>query len=154
VFSGDFAIRTVATLTGFPAVKGRCPSRDLAQMVAERTFRSDLYYRLKVFPITLPPLRERFEDIPLLVRHFTERHAHRCKKAITTIPVETMTALCAYSWPGNVREMENFIERSVILSPGPTLIAPRGELKPASGNAAAGATRRWKVSRGSTCSGC
>ena len=104
-------------------------NRDLAQMVAEGTFRSDLYYRLKVFPIVVPPLRERVEDIPLLARCFTERHARQCNKAVTEIPADTMRALCAYSWPGNIREMENLIERSVILSQGSTLEVPLAELE-------------------------
>ncbi|MGH7449935.1 MAG: sigma 54-interacting transcriptional regulator, partial [bacterium] len=111
-------------------------NRDLAQMVAQREFRSDLYYRLKVFPITAPALRERVEDIPLLVRYFTERYARQFNKPITKIASETMTALCLYPWPGNVREMENFIERSVILSQGSTLEAPVGELRPLNGKAA------------------
>lgn len=107
-------------------------NRDLAQMVTDREFRSDLYYRLKVFPITVPPLRERPEDIPLLARHFTAHHARLCGKSIVSIPSETLTALCRYPWPGNVREMENLIERCVILSQGPTLDIPLAEfeLKP------------------------
>lgn len=110
-------------------------NRDLEQMVADREFRSDLYYRLKVFPITVPPLRERPEDIPLLARHFTAHHARLCGKSIVSIPSETVTALCRYPWPGNVREMENLIERSVILSQGPTLDIPlvEFELKPSDG---------------------
>jgi formate hydrogenlyase transcriptional activator len=115
-------------------------NRDLAQMVADQGFRSDLYYRLNVFPIVIPPLRERVEDIPQLVRYFTERHARQYNKPITSIPAETMTALCRYPWPGNVRELENFIERSVILSQGSTLEVPLGELKPVSGTAADGST--------------
>ena len=104
-------------------------NRDLAQMVEDREFRSDLYYRLKVFPIMVPPLRERIEDIPILVGHFTEHHARRCKRSITNISAETMTALCRYHWPGNIRELENLIERSVILSQGRSLEVPLGELK-------------------------
>jgi formate hydrogenlyase transcriptional activator len=111
-------------------------NRDLAQMVADRAFRSDLYYRLKVFPLVVPPLRERVEDIPLLVRYFTQRHARLCNKPITSIASEIMTALCRYPWPGNVREMENFIERSVILSQGSMLEAALGELQPFTGKAA------------------
>jgi formate hydrogenlyase transcriptional activator len=103
-------------------------NRDLEQLVKDGQFRSDLYYRLKVFPIRVPSLRERAEDIPLLVRCFTERHARRCNKVISEIPVATMAALQEYPWPGNVRELENFIERSVILSPGSTLEAPLFEL--------------------------
>ena len=104
-------------------------NRDLGQMVEEQKFRSDLYYRLKVFPITLPPLRERAEDIPALVRHFAQKFALRMKKRIETIPAEAMKALRAYPWPGNVRELENFIERAVILSPGADLTVPLSELK-------------------------
>ncbi len=104
-------------------------NRDLAQMVEEQTFRSDLYYRLKVFPITVPPLRERAEDIPLLVRHFAQKFALRMKKRIDTIPAEAMKALQAYHWPGNIRELENFIERAVILSSGSDLFVPLAELK-------------------------
>ncbi|HEU4504809.1 MAG TPA: sigma 54-interacting transcriptional regulator [Nitrospira sp.] len=104
-------------------------NRDLAHMVEEQRFRSDLYYRLKVFPITLPPLRERAEDIPALVRHFAQKFALRMKKRIETIPAEAMKALQAYPWPGNVRELENFIERAVILSSGSDLMVPLSELK-------------------------
>ena len=104
-------------------------NRDLGQMVEEQKFRSDLYYRLKVFPITLPPLRERAEDIPALVRHFAQKFALRMKKRIETIPAEAMKALQAYPWPGNVRELENFIERAVILTSGSDLRAPLSELK-------------------------
>src|SRR5262249_45662002 len=87
------------------------------------------YYRLNVFPITLPPLRERPEDIPLLVRYFVKEHARRLGKPIETIPSEALAALTRYPWPGNVRELENFVERSVLLSPGPTLRVPVAELK-------------------------
>ena len=92
--------------------------------MVENQFRSDLYYRLNVFPIQIPPLRERSEDIPLLVRHFVQRFAWRMGKAIETIPAETMDALTRYSWPGNIREMQNLMERAVILSPGPVLQVP------------------------------
>lgn len=105
-------------------------NRDLAKMVSERAFRSDLYYRLKVFPIMVPALRERVEDIPTLVRYFTQRYARKLRKAITSIGSETMSALCRYPWPGNIRELENFVERSVILSRGSMLEAPLGELAP------------------------
>jgi formate hydrogenlyase transcriptional activator len=104
-------------------------NRDLTRMVADRQFRSDLYYRLSVFPLTLPPLRERPEDIPLLVRYFVGQHARRLKRTIESIPAEAMTALTRYPWPGNVRELENFIERSVLLSPGPVLRVAVEELK-------------------------
>jgi DNA-binding NtrC family response regulator len=85
-------------------------------MVADKTYRSDLFYRLNVFPITLPPLRERQADIPLLVRFFAQRFAQRMRKQIETIPSETMASLTAYHWPGNVRELENVIERAVVLT--------------------------------------
>jgi formate hydrogenlyase transcriptional activator len=104
-------------------------NRDLDQMVEEQRFRSDLYYRLKVFPITVPPLRDRAEDIPLLVRHFAQKLALRMKKRIETIPSEAMKALQTYHWPGNVRELENFIERAVILTQGPDLFVSLAELK-------------------------
>jgi formate hydrogenlyase transcriptional activator len=101
---------------------------DLRQMVADKQFRSDLYFRLNVFPILVPPLRQRPEDIPLLVRHFTNKSAGRMNRRIETIPVEVMEALTGYSWPGNVRELQNFVERAVILSPGPVLRPPLSEL--------------------------
>jgi formate hydrogenlyase transcriptional activator len=104
-------------------------NRDLGRMVEEQEFRSDLYYRLKVFPVTVPPLRDRAEDIPLLVRHFAQKLALRMKKRIETIPSEAMKALQAYHWPGNVRELENFIERAVILTQGPDLFVSLAELK-------------------------
>jgi formate hydrogenlyase transcriptional activator len=106
-------------------------NRDLAKAVAERDFRSDLFYRLNVFPIRMPPLRERGKDIPLLVRYFVQKFARRMNKQIETVPTETMNALLGWDWPGNVRELENFIERSVILSDGPVLNVPLAELKPA-----------------------
>ena len=95
--------------------------RDLETMIVDKQFRSDLYYRLNVFPITIPPLRERPEDIPLLVQHFVQQTARNMNKAIDTISCDTMDALTQYSWPGNIRELENVIERAVILSPGPVL---------------------------------
>src|ERR1700733_14937455 len=104
-------------------------NRDLAQMVKTGEFRSDLYYRLKVFPITLPPLRARTSDIPLLVNYFVNKHARRMNKPIHSIAEQTMAALVAWPWPGNVRELENFIERAVILTPGSTLRAPLAELE-------------------------
>jgi formate hydrogenlyase transcriptional activator len=103
-------------------------NRDLAQMVKDRQFRSDLYYRLRVFPIHLAPLRERAGDIPILAHHLVEKHARRMKKRIDTIPAEVVEALKRWPWPGNVRELENFIERAVILSPGPSLRVPLSEL--------------------------
>jgi formate hydrogenlyase transcriptional activator len=104
-------------------------NRDLDAMVASCLFRSDLYYRLKVFPIRVPALRERAEDIPLLVHYFTQKHAQRMKKHIDRIPAEVMHALTAWRWPGNVRELENFIERAVILTRGNALQAALAELK-------------------------
>ena len=101
---------------------------DLAQKVIENQFRSDLYYRLNVFPIKLPALRERREDIPLLVRYFTQKYARRMKKPVDTIPVKAMISLTEYHWPGNVRELENFVERAVILSRGAELETPLAEL--------------------------
>jgi formate hydrogenlyase transcriptional activator len=102
---------------------------DLPQMVAEKKFRSDLFYRLNVFPIVIPPLRERVDDIPLLIGYFAQKHSLRMNKRIDNISKDTVDALCAYPWPGNVRELENFMERSVILSSGSELQAPLGELK-------------------------
>jgi formate hydrogenlyase transcriptional activator len=106
-------------------------NRDLAQMVADGDFRSDLYYRLNVFPVTLPPLRERTDDIPRLVRHFTQVFARRMGRRIETIPPSVMDALAGYSWPGNVRELQNVIERAVIVSRGPTLQVPLADLQSA-----------------------
>jgi formate hydrogenlyase transcriptional activator len=104
-------------------------NRNLTQMMGDKLFRSDLYYRLKVFPITVPPLRDHPEDIPLLARHFTQKYATQMKRKVETIPSETMRALLSWSWPGNVRELENFIERAVILSRGPDLRAPLAEIR-------------------------
>jgi formate hydrogenlyase transcriptional activator len=112
-------------------------SRDLPEMVAHREFRSDLYYRLNVFPVRLPALRERPEDIPLLVRHFVNFCAKRMKKRVADIPSEAMELLRGHRWPGNVRELQNFIERAVILSPGKVLQAPLTELKQPGGQQAA-----------------
>jgi len=107
-------------------------NRDLADAVLHNEFRSDLYYRLNVFPVRVPPLRERREDIPLLVEHFVQKFARRMKKSITRIPEKTMDALMGWEWPGNVRELENFIERSVILTQGSVLVSPLSELEPIS----------------------
>jgi transcriptional regulator with GAF, ATPase, and Fis domain len=104
-------------------------NRDLAQMVTEKQFRSDLYYRLKVFPVFSPPLRERTGDIPILVRHFVSAHSRRMGKHIETIPDATMEALTRWQWPGNIRELENFLERAVILTRGPVLYVPLAELE-------------------------
>ncbi len=105
-------------------------NRDLSAMVREQTFRSDLFYRLNVFPVHVPALRERTEDIPFLVRHFAQHFARNTGKQIDTISSETMRVLVRYPWPGNIREMQNVIERAVILSKGPILQVPVGDLKP------------------------
>src|SRR5262249_30938321 len=99
----------------------------LAERVAEKKFRSDLYYRLNVFPISIPPLRERKEDIPLLARHFLEKYARRMNRRVDSIPAVAMDAMSEYQWTGNVRELENFIERSVIHSPASELRPPLAE---------------------------
>jgi DNA-binding NtrC family response regulator len=103
-------------------------NRDLRQMVEQQKFREDLFYRLNVFPIDVPALRERSEDIPLLVNHFAQRFARRMNRTIETIPAETMAALTRYQWPGNIRELQNVIERAVILSHGPVLQIPLQDL--------------------------
>jgi formate hydrogenlyase transcriptional activator len=100
----------------------------LTQMVAEKKFRSDLYYRLKVFPIDVPPLRDRRDDIPLLVRYFSNKYARRMGKQIESIPRETMDALSHYAWPGNIRELQNLMERATLLSTGPSLRVPLAEI--------------------------
>jgi formate hydrogenlyase transcriptional activator len=104
-------------------------NRDLSAMVVEQKFRQDLFYRLNVFPIRVPPLRERTEDIPLLVRHFVQQFSRRMNKHIDSIASETMRALVRYDWPGNIRELQNVIERAVILSPGPSLKVSLTDLK-------------------------
>ena len=104
-------------------------NRDLEAMVGEQKFRSDLFFRLNVFPVHMPPLRERDGDIPLLVRHFTQQFSRRMNKTIETIPSATMDALCRYRWPGNIRELQNVIERAVIISTGPALSVDVADLK-------------------------
>jgi transcriptional regulator with GAF, ATPase, and Fis domain len=104
-------------------------NRNLTQMMGDKLFRSDLYYRLKVFPITTPPLRDRPEDIPILARHFTKKYSAKMSRQIEKIPADTMRALVSWRWPGNVRELENFIERAVILSTGTSLRAPIAEIR-------------------------
>jgi formate hydrogenlyase transcriptional activator len=101
----------------------------LEAMVSEQKFRSDLFFRLNVFPVDVPPLRERHGDIPLLVRHFTQQFSRRMKKVMDTIPSATMDALCRYHWPGNIRELQNVIERAVIISTGPALTIDVSNLK-------------------------
>jgi formate hydrogenlyase transcriptional activator len=124
-------------------------NRDLAAMVEGQKFRSDLFFRLNVFPIQAPPLRERPEDIPLLVRHFAEEFSRRMNRRIETVSSETMNALCRYAWPGNMRELQNVIERAVILSSGPSLRVPGGELHsrtiPVSEDASSRSTKRRPV---------
>jgi len=112
-------------------------NRDLGDMVAEQTFRSDLYYRLNVFPVRIPPLRERPEDIPMLVRHFVQQFARRNNRNIDTIPSEVMDTLVHYHWPGNIRELQNVIERAVIVSRGTVLKVPVADLRPNAGIAGA-----------------
>jgi formate hydrogenlyase transcriptional activator len=107
--------------------------RDLKQMVEDGEFRSDLFYRLHVFPLCIPALRDRQEDIPMLVRHYVDKYARRMNRRIETIPSQAMEAFASYPWPGNVRELQNFIERAVILSPGTVLRPPLAELKQAQG---------------------
>jgi formate hydrogenlyase transcriptional activator len=115
-------------------------NRNLTQMMGDKLFRSDLYYRLKVFPITTPPLRDHPEDIPILARHFTKKYAAKMDRKIEKIPSDTMRALVNWPWPGNVRELENFIERSVIVSRGPNLRAPLAELRASTGENTGGST--------------
>jgi len=104
-------------------------NRSLSLMVADNSFRSDLFYRLNVFPIALPPLRDRQEDIPLLARYFTSKYARRMNRNVQRIAPETLEAMTRYSWPGNVRELQNFIERAVILTTNGDLRAPLSEFK-------------------------
>ncbi|MBO0911230.1 MAG: sigma 54-interacting transcriptional regulator [Acidobacteria bacterium] len=116
-------------------------NRNLEKMVEEREFRSDLYYRLNIFPIRIPPLRERPEDIPLLVRYFTQKYARRMEKQIESIPAAAVRRLSSWSWPGNIRELENLIERSVILTRGTALEVPVAELNHGGRSTPAMATR-------------
>jgi formate hydrogenlyase transcriptional activator len=104
-------------------------NRDLGKMIAAREFRSDLYYRLNVFPIRIPPLRERQEDIPLLVSYFVQKFAKQMQKKIDGVPASAMKTLTTWEWPGNIRELENFMERAVILTRGKSLEAPLTELR-------------------------
>jgi formate hydrogenlyase transcriptional activator len=126
-------------------------NRDLSAMVEEQKFRADLFYRLNVFPLYVPALRERPEDVPLLVRHFAELFSRRMRKSIETIPAETMSALMRYHWPGNVRELQNVIERAVILSirgvlrVGTADLEPRSTAPPKSESGKAPARRRVSV---------
>ena len=122
-------------------------NRDLVSMVKQKEFRSDLYYRLNVFPIVLPPLRARREDIPALVEHFVEIYSRRMGKRIAHISQEAMSAVTSHSWPGNIRELQNFIERSVILSVGPELRAPLAELSHSLETESTGATTLEEAER-------
>jgi formate hydrogenlyase transcriptional activator len=114
-------------------------NRNLMEMANRGEFRSDLYYRLNVFPIHIPALRERAEDVPHLVRYFVQKFSRSLNKAVAYIPAEAMEVLSSYSWPGNIRELENFIERAVLLSPGKELRVPISELKPVASAAESGA---------------
>lgn len=116
-------------------------NQNLLHMVRERRFRADLYYRLNVFPIVVPALRERSQDIPLLVTHFVHKFAARMGKAVRNVPEEVMFTLMRQEWPGNIRELQNVIERAVILSPGPDLHLPPGEFDRAGPSASPGASR-------------
>jgi formate hydrogenlyase transcriptional activator len=104
-------------------------NRDLSKMVEQGQFRADLYYRLNVFPVMIPPLRERREDIPILVRYFVDKYAKTMNRKIERIPGSVMEAIARYPWPGNIRELQNFLERAVILSEGPVLRPPLSELR-------------------------
>src|SRR5213596_2762688 len=126
-------------------------NRNLEEMVAAGTFRNDLYYRVNVFPITVPALRERAEDIPALVRYFVQKFARRMNKRIETVPADAMATLSRYAWPGNVRELENAIERAVILTSGPALRVPASEFRaravPSAGGDTLEATEREAILR-------
>jgi formate hydrogenlyase transcriptional activator len=127
---GTRTIRTNARLVA-------ATNRDLKAMADENKFRSDLYYRLHVFPLNVPSLRERREDIPLLIRYFVQKHAQRMGRAIESIPSQALEALTNYDWPGNIRELQNVIERSVILTNGPELRVAMPEFNSKSTAAAA-----------------
>jgi formate hydrogenlyase transcriptional activator len=124
-------------------------NRDLEAMVSEQKFRSDLFFRLNVFPVQVPPLRERQGDIPLLVRHFAQQFSRRMNKVFETIPSAAMDALCRYHWPGNIRELQNVIERAVIISASPVLAFDVGDLKFSKGShAQEGATISTSATNG------
>ena len=130
---GTRSIRTDVRLVG-------ATNRDLGRMVEQGTFRADLYYRLNVFPIHIPPLRERRDDIPILVRYFVEKFAKSMNRKITRIPASVMETMVRYGWPGNIRELQNFVERAVILTEGPALRAPLAELRESKVKNSQGAT--------------
>ena len=134
--------RTIRTDVRFVAAT----NRDLKAMVDENRFRADLYYRLHVFPLNVPPLRERREDIPLLTRYFVQKHAQRLDRKIERIPTQALEALTNYDWPGNIRELQNVIERSVILSNGPELRVAMPEMIGGSSPAARYGARNSDVS--------
>jgi formate hydrogenlyase transcriptional activator len=115
-------------------------NRDLGKMVEQGQFRADLYYRLNVFPIHIPPLRERRDDIPILIRYFVDKYAKAMNRKIDRIPESVMDALTRYAWPGNIRELQNFMERAVILSEGSSLRPPLAELRETKSKSSAGAT--------------
>jgi formate hydrogenlyase transcriptional activator len=118
--------------------------RDLAEMIRKNQFREDLFYRLNVFPIEIPPLRERREDIPLLVHYFVLRHSREMQKRVKSVPKQAMEALVNADWPGNIRELENFIERCVIFTQGDELNVPYAELKKASGRSSVSTAPRFE----------
>src|ERR1700710_343912 len=122
-------------------------NRNLTQMMGDKLFRSDLYYRLKVFPITSSPLRDHPEDIPILTRHFMKVYSEKMGRKIDKISPETMRAFVSWPWPGNVRELENFVERAVILSRGPNLRAPLAEIKDSPAKSAAAGETLEQVER-------
>jgi DNA-binding NtrC family response regulator len=127
-------------------------NRDLEALVNEQKFRTDLYYRLNVFPVRVPALRERRDDIPLLVRHFVQQFSRRMNRSVESIPSETMQTLVRYDWPGNIRELQNVIERAVIVSTGPVLKVQLDDLRTrvssARGDERGGPSRRSRHMRG------
>jgi formate hydrogenlyase transcriptional activator len=141
-FEGVGGIRTIRTDVRFVAAT----DRDLKAMVDEE-FRADLYYRLHVFPLSVPPLREHREDVPLLTRYFVQKHAQRMGRAIDNIPTSAMEALTRYDWPGNIRELQNVLERSVILTHGNTLQIAMSDLGQTSGSSVASPAARRRLRR-------
>ena len=125
-------------------------NRNLKEMMGDKLFRSDLYYRLKVFPITTPPLRDHPEDIPVLVRHFTQKYAREMNRRVETIPTDTMPALVSWPWPGNLRELENFIERSVTFHQAPRSVFPWLNYGPMRWKLPGAHSRKWSANISST----